>query len=200
MAAIRQQLGPSERWSFYDQHDYIVIGTSASRQLLACSRNYRLIRDQYRSSSPPPRNGALPLPNGPLLSGPYHLCRFDVGALFDELYGTSCGTRKINWAAALGRGPAYYVRKWCGPKSTFSVPALPSTPSVATNSLPFGGLISGFPPVLAVSWPPNTWIWPPPVPWKIELYCRRACLIRLSVRLFTLIVANYLYVIAAHYF
>ena len=54
MAAIRQQLGPSERWSFYDQHDYIVIGTSASRQLLACSRNYRLIRDQYRSSSPPP--------------------------------------------------------------------------------------------------------------------------------------------------
>ena len=47
--AMRQQLVPFLRWTFYDHHDDTPLGTLAARLLMARWRNYRRKRDQFWS-------------------------------------------------------------------------------------------------------------------------------------------------------
>ena len=50
IAGVRQQLASYSTWSFRGHQDDITLGPLPARQLLARSRNYRRIRDEYRSA------------------------------------------------------------------------------------------------------------------------------------------------------
>ena len=50
ITGVRQQLASYSTWSFRGHQDDITLGPLPARQLLARSRNYRRIRDEYRTS------------------------------------------------------------------------------------------------------------------------------------------------------
>ena len=93
-AGIRQQLGPSLRWSFMDQHDDVVIGSLASRPLLARSCNYRRCGTATAPYMSPLRNGAPLPPSGPRASDLSLLHHSAGEAPCRELSGNSGGTTK----------------------------------------------------------------------------------------------------------
>ena len=134
MAALRQQLGPGERWS----------GPSMTSIRPANYWHARATTGGYGTNIAP--------------LGPCRRCRSAAAAHFFALYGTSGGMGTTNWSAAPGRAVALNARKRCGPKHTYAVATLPLLPSDIINFRPFDKLIFGCLQVLAVVWSPNTWI------------------------------------------